>query len=223
MGESGRAPRRSSLLVVALVALATAAPAAAQTAAPANSSFKPSAHVRALQRAAGAGVPKKKSTTKKRTSSAPAAPRSFQPLPSTGSGLSKPASKKHGSRHHKRHKTHKPAASTYSPPRTTTDARERATFVNRVLHEVPTRVWILLGVLAALAGVLAANSIVSAIRTRRLGRQREMLRSDIGLLQSALLPVLPARVAGVTVSAAYRPASGPAAGGDFYDLFPLTG
>jgi len=41
----------------------------------------------------------------------------------------------------------------------------------------------------------------------------------VGLLQTALLPVPPDRVGPVFTSAAYRPADGPGAGGDFYDLF----
>jgi hypothetical protein len=222
MGEPGRAPTYASLIAItALVCLVFAAPASAG-----NSSFKPSAHVRALQRAAGAGVPTQKSSSPRRTtrgSSPPVtAPKSFQPLTSPSSRLAKPAKRKHHKKHHKQHKKHT-AASTYTPPRTTTDTPEKRTFVTKVLHQVPTGVWIGLLVLAALAGALAAGSIVSTARARRLRRQREMLRADVGLLQSALLPAVPAEIAGVRVSAAYRPAGGPAAGGDFYDLFPLAG
>jgi hypothetical protein len=216
-------------VLAAIVSFAvTTAPAAAQsTGAPANSKFKPSSHVRALQRAAGAGVPTKKSTNRSAgrssgRSTAPA-PRSFSPLPSqslaspSGSSTSKSKSK-----HRKKHKAKAPA-STYSPPATTTDPHERQTFVTKVLHQVPTGVWVGLLVLAGLAAALAAGSIVSTVRARRLERQRELLRADVGLLQSALLPIVPAKIAGVSVSAAYRPAGGPAAGGDFYDLFPLAG
>ncbi len=86
---------------------------------------------------------------------------------------------------------------------------------------IPWPVWVVLGALAALALALAARSGVTGFRARRLERQRRQLLDDVGLLQAALLPALPDRVGSARVSAAYRPADGPAAGGDFYDLFAL--
>jgi serine phosphatase RsbU (regulator of sigma subunit) len=52
-----------------------------------------------------------------------------------------------------------------------------------------------------------------------LEHQRLGLLSDLGAMQAALVPEVSARVGGLEVSVAYRPAEGPAAGGDFYDLF----
>jgi hypothetical protein len=43
----------------------------------------------------------------------------------------------------------------------------------------------------------------------------------VGTLSTALLPVIPPRIGMLAVTVAYRPAEGLAAGGDFYDIFPL--
>jgi Stage II sporulation protein E (SpoIIE) len=86
---------------------------------------------------------------------------------------------------------------------------------------VPTPVRILIGLLLALALALTVRSSLAALRARRLEHQRGQLLEDVGLLQAALLPVAPARLGPVGTSAAYRPADGPGAGGDFYDVFAL--
>jgi serine phosphatase RsbU (regulator of sigma subunit) len=95
------------------------------------------------------------------------------------------------------------------------------TTITRIVDVVPTAVRVLIAALLALALALAARSRVAAVRARRLERQREELLEDVGLLQAALLPVPPARLGPVGTSAAYRPATGPGAGGDFYDVFAL--
>ena len=95
--------------------------------------------------------------------------------------------------------------------------------VVRVLEVVPPELRIALGVLAGLGLLLGAAAAVQTVRRRRLERQRGRLLADVGVLQSALLPQLPERIGGARVSAAYRPADGLAAGGDFYDAFELPG
>jgi serine phosphatase RsbU (regulator of sigma subunit) len=95
------------------------------------------------------------------------------------------------------------------------------TTVTRIINVIPALVWIALAALAALALALAASSRLVALRARRLARQRRELLEDVGLLQAALLPALPSRLGPVGTSAAYHPASGPGAGGDFYDVFAL--
>jgi hypothetical protein len=96
------------------------------------------------------------------------------------------------------------------------------TTVTKIIGVVPPLLWLLVGALGLLAGVFAASSRLAGRRAAKLERQRQALLEDVGLLQAALLPELPARLGPVTTTAAYRPASGPAAGGDFYDLFALA-
>jgi serine phosphatase RsbU (regulator of sigma subunit) len=88
---------------------------------------------------------------------------------------------------------------------------------------VPGEIKALILGLALVALLLAAHSLLASRRTRRLKRQRTALLEDVGLLQEALLPVVPERLGSLRASVAYRPASGPAAGGDFYDAFGLSG
>ena len=93
--------------------------------------------------------------------------------------------------------------------------------ITKIVGVIPLAVWIAGGALLALALALAAGSRLLAQHARRLERQRGELLADVGLLQTALLPVPPAGAGPVSTSAAYRPADGPAAGGDFYDVFGL--
>ena len=114
-------------------------------------------------------------------------------------------------------RTHARSALTARPAQS-----QLVTTVTRIIGVVPSLVWAAIGALAALALALGASSRLVARRARRLARQRQELLDDVGLLQAALLPELPGRVGPVGTSAAYRPASGPGAGGDFYDVFALA-
>lgn len=93
--------------------------------------------------------------------------------------------------------------------------------VERIVGVVPGPVWFMIGILALLSVGFAASSWGATLRARRLARQRERLASDVGLLQAALLPTVPDRIGPLRISVAYHPAEGPAAGGDFYDVFAL--
>jgi serine phosphatase RsbU (regulator of sigma subunit) len=91
------------------------------------------------------------------------------------------------------------------------------------LSFVPDEIKVALALLAALSILLGLAYLLSALRNRRLERQRGELLKEVGLLQTALLPPVPERVGALRTSVAYRPADGPGAGGDFYDVLPLAG
>ncbi len=96
-----------------------------------------------------------------------------------------------------------------------------ATTVTKIIDVVPASMRLIIAALAALALAFGVSSRIAAMRARRLARQRAELLEDVGLLQAALLPELPDRLGPVATSVAYTPASGPGAGGDFYDVFAL--
>jgi hypothetical protein len=90
-----------------------------------------------------------------------------------------------------------------------------------VVEVIPTPIWIAMGLLALLAGLFFLRAYFVGRRARWLERERTELRNDLGLLQEALLPDVRERFGALEASVAYRPAEGPAAGGDFYDVFEL--
>ena len=75
-----------------------------------------------------------------------------------------------------------------------------------------------MGVALALFGV----SLRSLRFRRKAHRHVQRLRSDVGVLQEALMPAFPESIAALTASAAYRPAAGDVGGGDFFDAFQLS-
>jgi serine phosphatase RsbU (regulator of sigma subunit) len=112
-----------------------------------------------------------------------------------------------------------------APARTRATGHSRpsplVTTITKIVDVVPLAVRELIAALFALAVLLGLRSRLAALRARRLERQRTQLLEDVGLLQAALLPEAPERLGPVGTSVAYRPADGPGAGGDFYDVFAL--
>lgn len=95
--------------------------------------------------------------------------------------------------------------------------------VPRFVKDVPAALKFALAVTGVLSLLLGFGAFMTMLRNRSLARQRRDLLQEVGLLQSALLPPVPDRVGGLRTSVAYRPADGPGAGGDFYDVLPLPG
>lgn len=114
----------------------------------------------------------------------------------------------------------RPARSSGTRPAVTRQSPLVTTFT-RIVDVVPTPIRVVLVALLLLALGLAVRAWMAALRARRLEQQRAQLLEDVGLLQAALLPQAPTRLGPVGTSVAYRPAAGPAAGGDFYDVFAL--
>jgi hypothetical protein len=123
----------------------------------------------------------------------------------TAAGAQAPKSSRHGG----------------SGSRTPRHSSEIVHTITKIVGVVPGALWAAILALVAIALGMAGRSAFTQRRSRRLSRQREQLLADVGTLQAALLPVAPERLGVVGTSVAYRPATGPAAGGDFYDLFAL--
>ncbi|HYZ80528.1 MAG TPA: PP2C family protein-serine/threonine phosphatase [Solirubrobacteraceae bacterium] len=93
----------------------------------------------------------------------------------------------------------------------------------RIVHALPAAIEVALIALVVIASLMSIDAYLQGRRARRLHHQREGLLDDVGLLQAALLPQVPAHAGDLAVSVGYRPAQGLAAGGDFYDVFQLDG
>jgi Stage II sporulation protein E (SpoIIE) len=107
--------------------------------------------------------------------------------------------------------------------RTTNESSPVVRTVRDIIEIVPGWVKLAIAALAALSLLLGGGYAVTALRARSLARQRSELLGEVGLLQRALLPAIPDELGALRASVAYRPADGPAAGGDFYDVLPLPG
>jgi serine phosphatase RsbU (regulator of sigma subunit) len=93
--------------------------------------------------------------------------------------------------------------------------------VREVVNVIPSPVKAVMAALSALLLMTAVRAMLVTLRARTLRRQRRVLVKEVGLLQEALLPEVPERIGPVAATVAYRPAEGPGAGGDFYDVFEL--
>lgn len=94
--------------------------------------------------------------------------------------------------------------------------------IARLVKVLPTAALIALLAFAVIAAVMALNAYLQRRRAKSLAGQRAALLSDVGVLQAALLPAVPATLRELDVSVAYRPAQGLAAGGDFFDVFTVS-
>jgi len=109
-----------------------------------------------------------------------------------------------------------------SPPaRHAADRSPIVRSLERIVKVIPLAVKAVILVLGVLLMFASVAWFLRARTARYLRRHREMLLEEVGVLQGALLPAVPAELSKLQASVAYRPAEGMAAGGDFYDAFTL--
>jgi hypothetical protein len=179
---------------------ATAGPSSAGGSAPAAGPSAPrSAGTPARRRGSGAVAPSRETARR-----APSRPSAARPPATARTVTLRPA-----------------AAAVATDPEPPSRAERIVDGIGEIVKAVPPAILWALAVLAALALWLAGSAYWQSRRRAALETQRETLLDDIGALSSALLPPVPEGLDGLDVSAAYRPADGPAAGGDFYDVFAL--
>jgi hypothetical protein len=190
---------------------------------PATSAPAPLARNAAKARAAGAkrraAAASRRATAAKRRASAArrARPvRAERPAQATASLPSRPAEQRAQRPDERRRPPFRPVTTQDKLPQPLGVVRD-------IVEVVPTPLRVLVAGLAALSIVLALAYGLTLLRNRRLAGQRRELLGEVGLLQAALLPELPDRLGSCRASVAYRPADGPGAGGDFYDVLPLAG
>jgi Stage II sporulation protein E (SpoIIE) len=165
----------------------------------------------ARRRAAAAATTRRHAAAQRAAAGTGAAGSGKQTRPGSPSAGGAPSSAEAAARVH----THKTAAKSSSNP--------LAQLGRQIPFPVPVPDWSkpIILLLLLLAAWFAIRSRLAAVRARRLEGQRAVLLGDLDAMQGALVPAIPPRIGDVAVSVAYRPADGPAAGGDFYDLFAL--
>jgi serine phosphatase RsbU (regulator of sigma subunit) len=200
-----------------------AAPQPVASASAAAASTQPTA--RAKRRAAAAAAARRRATTRRRAAAAERradaatqarrveAERQAQ---AAASAASRPAAERPQRQEGRKRPPFRPVDTQDTLPRPLNVARD-------IVEVVPTAVRVLVAGLVALSILLALAYGLTLLRNRRLAAQRRELLGRVGLLQAALLPELPERFGSCRASVAYRPADGPGAGGDFYDVLPLAG
>jgi Stage II sporulation protein E (SpoIIE) len=114
------------------------------------------------------------------------------------------------------------ASSVIRPPTGAARVEPATGTFSKLVKELPTAVLVALLAFAVIAAAMALNAYLQSRRAKSLAGQREALLSDVGVLQAALLPAVPANLGELDVSVAYRPAQGLAAGGDFFDVFTVS-
>ena len=126
-------------------------------------------------------------------------------------------------------RTTRPPAAALEPvrdavaPARARDEASSLSFLPDIWETMPALVRTLVQAVGVCMALLAILWLLAALRARRLARSHAEAMRDTAVLQRALLPDVPEQLGSVALSAAYRAADGPAAGGDFYDVFALDG
>ena len=207
----------------------TAAPVAAapQPAAQAAASASAPTTRKAAKARAAAAAKRRAATAARRTAASKAAAvgaaataaRSAQAAPSADAAGSTPSGADGGRAQAGKENSRPP----FQPVETQDTLPQPLLMARDIVEVVPTPLRVLLAALVALSVLLALASGLTLLRNRRLAAQRRELLGRVGLLQAALLPELPESFGPCRATVAYRPADGPGAGGDFYDVLPLAG